>query len=65
MVLNGFGIKSANDCPHRDPKQVRIYAKVEGNEQGDVHNEAEAEILNGLIQVGQAKNLDFKGRWET
>jgi len=24
--IKGFGLKSANDCPHRDPKSVRVFA---------------------------------------
>lgn len=26
--MSGFGIVSANDCPHRDPKSYRLFAKL-------------------------------------
>lgn len=28
LLLNGFGITSANDVPGRDPKSYRLFAKI-------------------------------------
>jgi hypothetical protein len=32
LVLNAIGLKSANDCPDRDPANFIIYGTVDGEE---------------------------------
>ena len=51
LSFRGIAFKSANDCPHRDPKEVRV----------NVHNPA----TNNWQQVAHVK-LNFNSqRWHT
>ena len=51
-VLNfrGFGFKSANDCPHRDPDEVKISTFDS--------------VFNQWVPIATCK-LNFTSRWQT
>lgn len=35
LKLKGFAITSANDCPHRDPKSFRLFAKLKSTDEAE------------------------------
>eukprot|EP00347_Sterkiella_histriomuscorum_P003928 403362398 len=53
IEIDGFGIKSANDCPHRDPSEVKLSYLGEDNDDED----------EGIL-LAHKTDLNFKERFE-
>ena len=57
ILIRGFGLKSANDCPDRDPKHIKFMVH-------DVFDERPKKDQN-YIEVFKANDQKFTKRWQT
>ena len=68
MVLNAFALRSANDVPARDPKNVRVFAKIpkddDKNELDFGEDENKDNLLEGFELIGEVKDMKFDRRWQ-
>lgn len=55
-MINGFGLQSANDCPHRDPVDIKVYGKVVKKEAVE-EKKQEAEGANGQTEQTPLEGL--------
>ena len=54
IEIDGFGIKSANDCPHRDPSEIKLSYLGEDNDDED----------EGTL-LAHKTDMKFEDRFET
>lgn len=69
LPLKGFGIVSANDCPERDPKNFRLFAKLKNvnpnHSNADDASEYEQKLVEGFTLLKTVENEDFADRFES
>ena len=49
--ISAYGLRSANNFPHLDPKEVRIYVRIDGEDE--------------FYETNHIENVDFKNRYQT
>lgn len=60
VMINGFAVMSANDCPHRDPCAIRFLAKKFGVEHEDSANLHE--LIKNFFEMKKVEDLKFESR---
>ena len=48
LIMNGFGLSSANDCPHRDIKNFRLFGKVHKKQEDGENKKEQPELATKL-----------------